>query len=336
MYNMITGTYKFYLDGKYVGEQKNSITRAGRVIILKSIMGILPTVGGEIHIGLDSTANGAPDSNTGLIPNNVLGFGIASSPVKMSFLDNTGNFDAMVFKASFGNKSSQGERYVINELGLFPGSGNKNAQSLNETTLFSGSTTDTWKKEEALLLNNTGSTTPTTSCYITSALTSYSFRVGDTALFVKANETVRINNTAKIDSYNLALFNTIDTLRIAYAKLTGNSPTLTIQFKTTGTDYYLASIPITGAQTYGFVQRTISQMETAKVGSPRWSDINEISISSNTDVVIDAVRFNNVDEVDTVYGMVSRAALSTPIIKESNSVLDIEYYLSMAFNKTVT
>lgn len=333
---MITGTYKFYLDGEYIGEQKNSITRAGRVIILKSIMGILPTVGGEIHVGLDSTANNAPDLETGLISNNILGFGIASAPVKMSFLDNSGNFDAMVFKASFGSSSSQGERYVINELGLFPGNGNKNAQSLNETTLFSGSTADTWKEGETLLVPNTGSTTPSTSCYITSALASYSFRVGNTALFIKANDTVRINDTAKIDAYNLALYNTIDTLRIAYSKLTGDSPTLTVEFRTTGTDYYVASIPITGAQTYGFVQRTVSQMETAKVGNPRWSDINEISIKSTTDIVIDAVRFNNVDAVDTVYGMVSRAALSTPIIKESNSVLDIEYYLSMAFNKTVT
>ena len=254
----------------------------------------------------------------------------------MSFLDNSGNFDAMVFKASFGTSSSQGEKYIINELGLFPGNGNQNAQSLNETTLFSGSTSDAWKEIETLLVPNTGGTTPTTSCYITSALPSYSFRVGNTALFIKANDTVRINDTAKIDGYNLQLYNTIDTLRIAYSKLTGNSPTLTIKFKTTDTDYYLAEISITGSQTYGFVQRTISQMETAKVGSPRWSDINEISILSSTDIVIDAVRFNNIDAVDTVYGMVSRAALSTPIIKESNSVLDIEYYLSMAFNKTVT
>ena len=332
---MITGTYKFYLDGEYIGEQKNSITKAGRVIILKAIMGILPTVGGEIHIGLDSTANGAPDAD-GLIPNNILGFDIASSPVKMSFLDNSGGFDAMVFKASFGSSSSQGEKYKIYELGLFPGSGNQNAQALNETTLFSGSTADNWKEGETLLLNDTGSTTPATSCYITSALASYSFRVGDTALFIKSGDTVRINDTAKIDSYNLALFNTIDTLKIAYAKLTGNAPTLTIKFKTTDSDYYLASISITGAQTYGIVEKTISQMETAKVGSPRWSDINEISILSNADIVIDAVRFNNIDSVDTVYGMVSRAVLTTPITKESNSVLDIEYYLSMAFNKTVT
>lgn len=332
---MITGTYKFYLDGEYIGEQKNSITRAGRVIILKAIMGILPTVGGEIHIGLDSTANGTPDAD-GLIPNNILGFDIASSPVKMSFLDNSGGFDAMVFKASFGSSSSQGEKYKIYELGLFPGSGNQNAQALNETTLFSGSTADNWKEGETLLLNDTGSTTPATSCYITSALASYSFRVGDTALFIKSGDTVRINDTAKIDAYNLALFNTIDTLKIAYAKLTGNAPTLTIKFKTTDSDYYLASISITGAQTYGIVEKTISQMETAKVGSPRWSDINEISILSNADIVIDAVRFNNIDSVDTVYGMVSRAVLTTPITKESNSVLDIEYYLSMAFNKTVT
>jgi uncharacterized membrane protein len=77
-------------------------------------------------------------------------------------------------------------------------------------------------------------------------------------------------------------------------------------------------------------------MQNAKVGNPRWSNINKITITSDADVVVDAIRFNNVDAIDTVYGMVSRAVLSTPIVKASNSVMDIEYYLSMGFNKTVT
>lgn len=330
---MITGTYKFYLDGEYIGEQKNSITRAGRSIILKSIMGLLPTVGGEIHVGIGSTPNvpGLDD----LIQDNILNFDVATAPVRMSYLDNTGNHDAMVFKASFGTTANTGEKYKIYEIGLFPGSGQENVLSLKDTTLFSGSSNDSWKEGERVLGIDTTSSTPADSCYITSALASYDFRVGDTALYIKANDTVSVNSRVKLDSFAFTQYNSVDKLLVAYSKLTGTTATVTIKFKTTDNDYFLATYNISGSQTYGIVENTISQIQAAKVGNPRWTAINEISLSSTANIVIDAIRFNNVDIVDTVYGMVSRAVLETPIIKQGNSVLDIEYYLSMGFNKTV-
>lgn len=332
---MFTGVYKFYIDGEYVGEQENSITRAGRAIILKSIMGLLPTVGGEIHIGIDSTANGVPDLD-GLIPNNILGFDIAASPVKMSYLDNSGSYDAMVFKASFGSTATPGEKYKIRELGLFPGTGSSNSVStFKETTLFSGSVTDAWKNGSTDLVANTGSSVPTDSCYITSALTSYEFRVGDTALFLDGGETISVQKN--FNSFNFNFYNNVDKLAIAYSKLTGASPTINIKFYSTVDDYFVATFAITGSQTYGIAEVTVQDINnnSSNVGNPTWSNIIKIEMSSSQDIVIDAVRFNNVDDVDTVYGMVSRAVLDTPIVKESNSVLDIEYYLSMGFNKTV-
>lgn len=331
---MFTGIYKIYLDGEYVGEQRNSITKAGRAIILKSLMGLIPTVGGEIHIGIDNTANGTPDSN-GLIPNNILGFDVAAAPVRLSYLDNSGNFDAMVFKASFGTTATGGESYKIYELGLFPSSGSQNPASLKDTALFSGATSDLWKNVDTALVINNAATAPSTSCYITSALTTYSFRVGDTALFIKGSETLNMSDSSKLSANNLGLYSSVDTLSIAYSKLTGNTPTITMKFETTVNDYYVGTFAVTGAQTYGIINRTVQQMQDVKVGNPNWSNINKITITSTTDVVIDAIRFNNIDAVDTVYGMVSRATLSSPIIKASNSVMDIEYYLSMGFNKTV-
>ena len=331
---MFTGIYKIYLDGEYVGEQRNSITKAGRAIILKSLMGLIPTVGGEIHIGIDNTANGTPDSN-GLIPNNILGFDVAAAPVRLSYLDNSGNFDAMVFKASFGTTATGGESYKIYELGLFPSSGSQNPASLKDTALFSGATSDLWKKVDTALVINNAATAPSTSCYITSALTTYSFRVGDTALFIKGTETLNMSDSSKLSANNLGLYSSVDTLSIAYSKLTGNTPTITMKFETTVNDYYVGTFAVTGTQTYGIINRTVQQMQDVKVGNPNWSNINKITITSTTDVVVDAIRFNNIDAVDAVYGMVSRATLSSPIIKASNSVMDIEYYLSMGFNKTV-
>lgn len=325
---MFIGTYKFYLDGKYVGEQKNSITRAGRSIILKSLLGTIPTVGGEIHIGIGATANGSPDSN-GLIPDNILNFDIGAAPVRMSYLDNSSNYDALVFKARFGSVTS--ERYRIYELGLFPGNSTEASAGLRETSLFSGSVADGWQG----LLVNSGSSVPSTSCYITSALTSYTFRVGDTALFVKAGETVSVNvDQTKLASINLDRLNSVDTLAIAYSKLTADAPTVTVRFKTTSDDYFTAIYTLSGSEVYGISTVTVGNMTTT--GNPNWANINSVTVTSTTkDVVIDAIRFNDIDTIDTAYGMVSRAVLSTPIVKESNSVLDIEYYLSMGFNKTV-
>ena len=109
-----------------------------------------------------------------------------------------------------------------------------------------------------------------------------------------------------------------------------------MKFETTVDDYFVGTFAITGTQTYGIINRTVQQMQDAKVGNPNWSNINKITITSTSDVVVDAIRFNNIDAIDTVYGMVSRATLSSPIVKASNSVMDIEYYLSMGFNKTVS
>jgi hypothetical protein len=58
---MFYGKYKVYLDGKLVAEKENSITRAGRSIILKSLMGLIPNIGGSIQIGIDNTTNGTID-----------------------------------------------------------------------------------------------------------------------------------------------------------------------------------------------------------------------------------------------------------------------------------
>jgi hypothetical protein len=77
-------------------------------------------------------------------------------------------------------------------------------------------------------------------------------------------------------------------------------------------------------------------MSIAKTGSPTWDNIAYVTITATGDTLIDAIRFNDIDNLDTSYGMVSRAVLNTPIIKQQNQTLDVEYYLSLAFNKTVT
>jgi hypothetical protein len=106
-----------------------------------------------------------------------------------------------------------------------------------------------------------------------------------------------------------------------------------VKFYSNSLNYYSAAISTSSGTTYGIGQKAFSEM--TKTGLPSWDNISYITITANGDTVIDAIRFNDIDNLDTSYGMVSRAVLDTPITKQANQVLDIEYYLSLAFNKTV-
>jgi hypothetical protein len=161
---MFTGLYKVYRNGELVAEQNNSITKAGKAIILKSIMGSIPTIGGSIQAGIGTRVNTAEVPATGLITDTSLQFSICSSPVSISYLDNSGNFDSLVFKTSIPNSANFGNKFSIYELGLYPLTPTTN-QGFYDTTLFSGSLMDNWNSASAVSLSNALVNDLSKSCY---------------------------------------------------------------------------------------------------------------------------------------------------------------------------
>jgi len=164
------------------------------------------------------------------------------------------------------------------------------------------------------------------------ATAGFSFRVGNTALFIKSGDTLTVNGP--FTGYNF--YSSADRLAIAYSKLSGGTQTITLKFHTNSLNYFTAAVSTSSGTTYGIGEKTFQEMSTAKTGFPSWDNISYITITANGDTLIDAIRFNDTDNLDTSYGMISRAVLNTPIVKQSNQTLDVEYYLSLAFNKTVT
>jgi len=329
---MFCGKYKVYLDGQLVAEKENAITKSGRQIILKSLMGQIPTIGGSIQMGIGSTANTASDPDDGLITNTRLEFSTSQVPVTLSFLDNAGDFDAIVFKGAIPASGSGSEAQKIYELGIFP-PGLSQVSSFSQTSLFNGSRSDTWTNGGPLP-DRIGSVSPETSSYITPALTSYPFRVGDTALFIKADQTV---TTTSGGYSNMTTYGSEDFISVAISKASSSTPTITIKFHVSSGVFYTFTYTGTAGKTYEILNRSISEgVVTSQSGtSPTWNTIRYATISSNADVVIDAVRINDNIEIDPTYGMVSRTVLNTPIIKNTAQSLEIEYYLSLTFNKTV-
>jgi hypothetical protein len=403
---MFCGKYKVYLDGQLVAEKENSITKSGRQIILKSLMGQIPTIGASIQMGVGSSANGTsnlssastssgtvtyttryshgysvgdivtvtgnsisaynvvgatitlvPSPTTftissagnassgtggqvllvtpvgGLIPDTRLEFSTSQVPVTLSFLDNAGDFDAIVFKGAIPASGSGSEAQKIYELGIFP-PGLSAVSSFSQTSLFNGARTDGWTLGSSPLPDNTGSSTPGTSSYITSALTSFPFRVGDTALFLKSSQTVK----SSIGDYSrLSTYGSEDFISLAISKLSSSTPSITVRFYVNANVYYTFTYTGTSGSTYQILNKSLSEaVVTSSNGvSPSWNTIRYVEISSNADVVIDAIRVNDNIEIDPTYGMVSRTVLNTPIVKNTSQSLEIEYYLSLTFNKTV-
>jgi hypothetical protein len=405
---MFCGKYKVYLDGQLVAEKENSITKSGRQIILKSLMGQIPTIGASIQMGIGSSANGTSSlssastssgtvtyttryshgysvgdivtvtgnsissynvvgatitlvpspttftissagnassgtggqvllvtSVSGLIPDTRLEFSTSQVPVSLSFLDNAGDFDAIVFKGAIPASGSGSEAQKIYELGIFP-PGLSAVSLFSQTSLFNGARTDGWTLGGITLQDNTGSSTPGTSSYITSALTSFPFRVGDTALFLKSGQTVK----SSIGDYSrLSTYGSEDFISLAISKASSSTPTITIRFYVNANVYYTLTYIGTAGKPYEILNKSLNPSEAVMTSSngvsPTWNTIRYVEISSNADVVIDAVRVNDNIEIDPTYGMVSRTVLNTPIVKNTSQSLEIEYYLSLTFNKTV-
>ena len=334
---MMQGIYRIYKDGKLVAEKENQMTGAGRAIVLKALMGLIPSIGGNIQVGISSVANGTSPNSTnsdGLITDTRLGFSVSSIPVRLAFLDNSGNYDAMVFR---GTIPSTADAFTIHELGIFPSNPDEN-RALSELLLVSGETADGWLRAGTGIGSVSGNP-PTASGYISTLPTGFSggFRVGSTALFLKQDEVLRINKTfSQFSSSGQNAFNIEDNISIAYSKKTGDTPKIIIKFLTNDANYFQTDFTATTGTTY--VIKDILRSSFTNILAPNWGNINAIEIKSeNSDVIIDAIRINDNNNLDTTYGMVSRTVLGSGnlITKGAAESVDIEYYLSFGFNKAV-
>lgn len=336
---MMQGIYRIYKDGKLVAEQKNQMTVAGRSIVLKALMGLIPSIGGNIQVGISSTPNGTSPNSTnsdGLITDTRLGFSVSSIPVRLAFLDNSGNYDAMVFR---GTIPSNADAFTIYELGIFPSNPDQE-KAFSELSLVSGTSTDGWLNTGVAISSVSGNP-PSTSGYISTLPTGFTggFRVGSTALFLKQNDTLRINKSFdQFTSSGQNAFNLEDFISIAYSKKSTDTPKIILKFLYNDANYFSYEFTAASGHTYGFkdvLRSAFSRFGSSTLG---WGTINGIEIKAeNADVIIDAIRINDNLNTDTTYGMVSRTVLGSEniITKLASESVDIEYYLSFGFNKAV-
>ena len=74
-----------------------------------------------------------------------------------------------------------------------------------------------------------------------------------------------------------------------------------------------------------------------QIGSPDKANIDLISIEihpttgNTTSIGADGLRINDEDTFDPGFGLISRTALETPLVKYTGRTVDVEYRLEMTF-----
>jgi hypothetical protein len=309
---MIEGIFKFYQDGELIAESKNNITETGRILAIKTLLGALPNFGSSLAIGVGETANVL---SNGLATETALEFEVAATPVVSSHLSSSYDYDGLVFKATLSDP--QGYRFT--EAGLYSDQLSSGIQDFRAETLVSFEASET--------LETTGGSALPTSGDVTRLYTydeNQNFRIGDSALQVKASGTVVVNQ----QFFNLGGYLNTDLISLAFYS-EGSS--------TVNVDFYSNA----AYQRYSYTGATGYNVESIEKGSPSstsgtgfdWSNITSIRVSAATsDVLLDAIKFKNVNRLDTNNGLISRTVLPSVITKLSNTPLEIEYYLRLGFN----
>ena len=250
-----------------------------------------------------------------------LGFEIYRTPIILGSsdiqLENENTIYSIVYKATIPQDVSG----VVSEIGLYP------SERISTNNYDSKFIADFDKYFDWTDLNNYSPTTSTVGA-----------KVGGNVLLMQSNASssneYTCNTSLDIEGYSVQ-----DTISIAYYKTDNNLNKITLKLYSSNSDYFYVDItPESGTGHKITSDIYLSSLFANVVGSPVKSEINKIGIvivpnaSSTTSVGLDALRINDEDTFDPIFGLLSRSILPTPFLtKMAGRQIDIEYRLELDF-----
>ena len=301
--NMIKGTYIFYEDGKEIYRSPNVITKFGKRFFTNFIAGNASTFDKDLAIGIDGTA--------ATVDNTRLGFEFYRTPVYLSSTDiqtvSSTTTYAVVYKATLPQDISG----VISEVGLYP-STRTSLNNFDSKFLTDFSSALDWIDASGFH--------PVTVFQ--------NAKIGDSLLKLSTDQ---YTSSASLD---FSGYSSLDTFRISYYCNNTSAGTIKIRLYSSDTDYYEYSFNVSNTVGYKISNDiSMSNLLTVGGGSPDSSQIIKIGISKtgSTDVDVDAIRINDEDTFDPIFGLISRSVLSPVVTKSAGRQIDIEYRLDLSF-----
>ena len=297
---MINGYYVIKDGDKEIVRSNNLITNMGKRHILEYLANKVANRSRYIGIGIGTTAANVADKK--------LQFEINKYPVYSYTIDYQNS--TIIMKAELPLQLAA----TISELGLFPGSAPGRDSDSKIITFFNNDivwSNGSYQNESA-----------------NSKINSTSFKIeassGGTVSAVSSNLAFDFTNYSVDDSFSIAFYQADENLDY-----------IDLIFYSSDTDYYTYRIEGTASAAHRVVDIPLGNLFGSNTGSPNENIIKfGISVKANsgqsTSVDFDGMRINDNDTYVLESGVISRAVLATPIVKEFGRILDLEY--RMVFN----
>lgn len=310
---MIKGTYIFYEDGKEIHKSSNVITKFGKRFITNFIAGRVSFNEKSLAVGIDSTPSTSNDTR--------LGLEFYRMPVEFGSTDINTVDDITSYSIVYKTTLPQALSGVIHEVGLYP----QNTVSLNNfDSKFLASFDnqldwyDSNKSNPEYVAENS--------------------RIGENLLDMPSGLDSPKEYFSNINSTDFSGYSVNDTVRFAYYQNDLNVDSIKISLYSSASDYYSASF--TPGDDIGYQisdDVSFSEFLNNPIGNPNITDITKIGIAiypisgEQTSIGADALRINDEDTFNPVYGIISRSVLDTPLSKVAGRQVDIEYRLDLEF-----
>lgn len=314
---MIKGVYRFYQNNELMHEQENALTIAGRSIVIKSLLGIIPSMAGSIGYGISEKPN-TMSASSNLISDNNLQFQIGRTQIVGSSLNLTNNNDALVYSATITDPF----QYKIYEVGLFP------ISIQNAIVGIAGSTIFDFDRVDNFIKYGTASGAGLVSLE--------EARIGTQLFYVPPTDGV--SSYLKYSSTDSTLsdidtYVSEDTFRLAGFDTNLTAASINFRFYTDASNYFDFIFPTPTSS--GYFISEIKKGSATIQGAPSWENITSVNFwqNSSSAVYLDGLRIDLGNyALDTVSGMISRAVLTSPVRKPSGIPITIEYSLVVDFN----
>lgn len=278
------------------------ITTAGKRYIKRYLAGLVPKMADTIAIGIGTSNE--------VVGSTALDLEVHRVPITFSSYDYV--TDTIVFKASIPIETA----FQVNEVALYSKFENSSSVNYGSRTIvtfdsdteswYNGSTPSTFDSATARLGKDSLSHTPAASGSNTSTY---------------AGLLLDFSKNSSIDKFT-----------IAYNNTNTNVSSIAIRFKTDPSNYYTHTISNPDA---GYTITSWTKGSMTATGAPNWSSIESIEIVTSSkstgasNVAYDAIRLEDVDDIDINYVMVARKKLAATVTKAEGQPLDIEFALGV-------
>jgi hypothetical protein len=303
------GTYLIKVDGTVVASVKNTITTGGKKVMAGYLAGIIPSWAGSVAVGVGNSAAAVGDT--------YLDFEVDRVPVSsrsVAYGAGAGGAHRIFVKGSLPETLE----CTIYELGIFSAATDSSVDSSTSLLISTAESAEDWEEYDGADWIDI-STTPDESN-----------RLGGDAITLSVGATSKKFRLTGL-SLDLSDSKATDKFIFLTKLMSGTLSSVTIRIKTDESNYVSYSPSVASFVTGTYAAVEFNRSLWTATGTPDWSNINtveiEIASGSSGAIIVDGVRLQEARTIDSDDQLFSRAVLPVPIVKNSGSQMEIEYYL---------